>query len=142
MKGPLTLARLMLVLTAVNSSASMARGQDAPPGAFRPDPAPKRPAARNRDAQTLLSEQDCREYGQMVVKAVKSGDRAALNALIDWESIWKTATAGFELSGAAGTELFNELSKHCARRLERRGPTDQKLPGGGRFRYSSDSAEP
>jgi hypothetical protein len=107
----LTLAHLLFVLAALCASGSFAMGQETAPGAFRPPPAPKAPPAGDRIARGPLSDQECRDFAQLFVDAVKSGDRAALDALFDWETIWKTATTGFELSGPDRAELFQNLTR-------------------------------
>jgi len=134
MQRRLTLARLLLVGTALTFNASLVSGQEKTEGAIQAKPVPK-PAARDRDAKSALSEQDCREYAQKVVNAVEAGDRNALDALIDFESIFEAATAGFEVPDAERPEMIRGLHSSMGSQGGLAGQLIQNSQAGGNFDF-------
>ncbi len=64
--------------------------------------ASRRTAARPRivksTAHSQPTDQECLTFAQSLVQAIESGDRARVNALIDWDHVIEQATAGSELA--------------------------------------------
>src|SRR5262249_10915535 len=87
------IARRLLVLAVFAAAGSRADAQEVVGSAARIAPVHEK-AVGSRDSTGPLSEQDCREYAQLIVNAFKSGDLNAVNALIDWDAIFDAATAG------------------------------------------------
>jgi hypothetical protein len=82
------LASALLVVTSVQLSVA--------DDAKRPD---SKPAARPAPARASLpNEKDCREWAARFEKAVKSGDLATCNELIDWDALLEKTTACPNLS--------------------------------------------
>jgi hypothetical protein len=99
MRRRMTLARFLSVLVVLTLTISVAHAQNAPATILARTPAAQG-SPIDQGSHTELSEEECRGYAQAVVKAITTGDRTALNALIDWESFTKSATAGFGLPDA------------------------------------------
>lgn len=59
-------------------------------------PSAKAPAAVA--APGALSEAECRDYAEAVIKAVEAGDQAAFNGLVHWDALFETMLAGLDIS--------------------------------------------
>jgi hypothetical protein len=82
----------MISFLAVASAGFPGCGQSKPEVADQPKPAAGVPAAPNETRVEAIPEKDCQQFASEVVEAVASGNKAALNSLLDWEAIFATAT--------------------------------------------------
>ena len=67
-----------------------------PVGCNKPPAPVAGPAPPTRSVGKALSDAECLAAGEKMSKAVNSGDAAALDRMIDWESLGERSTAGIE----------------------------------------------
>lgn len=93
------------ILAAIAAASS---GKAAPDDVAAKKPAPPGGAAA---ATVPLSEAECRDYARSVAEAFASGDPAALNKLIDWDTILEPMVAGLEISDSFRASVLKGMRK-------------------------------
>ncbi len=135
MRRSIPLTRFTIVLAASTFAGSPVRAQQKIDVAVQAKPATSPPAAAPGAPALPLSEADCREYAQAVVKAVATGEETAFNALIDWDAIFATATTDLGASENMVAELIKGMR---ASLVKGAGPTRQLIENsktGGTFDF-------
>ncbi len=101
------------IATALVVMAPPTWGQDGLGKATRSKPGPEQKSAGNpaTEATGPLSEADYRTFAQSVVEACSQGELTALNALFDWDSLYKTMAHGWELPEEVIQGAFSGLKK-------------------------------
>jgi hypothetical protein len=102
-------ASLPIVFAVLASVGNLSCGQDRGGGREQPKAPAGTQAIQDRAGQQELSDQDCRDYAQAVVRAVATGDQAAFNGLVDWDLIFDTATARLGVPETARAEYIRGL---------------------------------
>ncbi len=98
MRRPMKSVLLPLVFAAFASAGTMTSRQENAGEQTPPEPAAGARAVRDGAAKKTLSEPECREYAQAMVRAVAAGDQTAVNALIDWDAILEAGRAGIAMT--------------------------------------------
>jgi hypothetical protein len=128
-------APLMIAFTALTLALSPACRQQKPGAIAQAKPAVG-PAVASEGALTKpLPEEDCEEYADAVVEAVASGDPAAVNSLIDWDSIFATATADLGASEKVVSDWKRGLKTTVIDNAGYAGRLIQNSKEGGQFDY-------
>jgi len=125
----------MIVFVALTCAGSPACRQQKPTVAAQARPAAGSPAAAQGAVTKPLSEPDCREYAQAVAQAVASGDEAAFNALIDWDSMFATATADLGASEKFISDVVQGLRRSLVSGAGLARPLIQNSKSGGTFDF-------
>lgn len=94
-----------------------------------------KPAARSSPLSKEFSEQDARAFADAMSQALQKGDKAAFNALIDWDAIYETALQGMNLTKNQTNEFMNELRKHINDDAGFTSQMVQNYKNGGRLDY-------
>ena len=131
----MTLARLLSLLLALATTVSIAEAQNTTGRSARTKSVSQQPAARDQNSNAALSEQECRAYAQALTKAFSSGDRAALSALIDWDSIFDTALNGLSMPDNQRREFTTGLRSSLDNDNGFTGQLVKNGPAGGKFDY-------
>jgi hypothetical protein len=107
----------------------------------KPDPAVQANPAAGTAAtpaivnQAPISDEERQEYAQALVNAVESGDQAGFNALIDWDSIFATATAGLDAPKAQVAAWIRGMKTAMVQNSGYAGALIQNSKSGGRLDY-------
>lgn len=83
----------------------------------------------------LIAEKDCQQYASEVVKAVASGNKTALNSLIDWEAIFATATANLGAPPNVVSGWIREMRQALALNVGFADSLIQNTKAGGQFDF-------
>ncbi len=97
--------------------------------------AAKQPAAGKRESKGSLSDQVCRAFADELAKTVSSGDRAAVSALIDWNSVIDTAFQGLAVPEAQRQELRDGIKSGLDKETGITGQLVKNGQAGGTFDY-------
>jgi hypothetical protein len=135
MQRRMTLARLLSLLLALTATGSIAEAQNTTGKSARTKSVPKQPTVRDGNSNASLSEQECREFAQAIVKAVSSGDQAALNALFDWDSLFDKTFAGLTLPETDRKEYIRGLRGSITKDTGLMGQIIKNTKTGGKFDY-------
>jgi hypothetical protein len=135
MNRRVTWIRLLLVITALTAACSATSAQDTRTGRTRSKVGSKQSVSQNGGANNPLSDQECRAYAQLVIKAVASGDQAAFNALIDWDQLFDTALTGIEMTEKLRKDLNRGLRSGGDRETALTGQLIKNSRAGGTFDF-------
>ncbi len=112
MRRGMTLARLLSLLLVMTATVSIAEAQNNIGRSARAKAAPKQPAAGKREFEGLaLGAGVPRICRGELAKTVSSGDRAAVSALIDWDSVIDTAFPGVGCARSAAQGIKRTESR-------------------------------
>jgi len=135
MRRSIEFARLLMVFTALTSAASLASGQEESGVAAQAKPAAGARAVGKGSSNGPLPERACRVYASEVVKAVGSGNMAALNALIDWDSLCNTVLNGMDITAKLREDLTRGLKGGFDREAGLSGQIVKNSQQGGTFDF-------
>jgi tetratricopeptide (TPR) repeat protein len=85
--------------------------------------------------EVALSEAECRDYAEAVVKAVEAGYQVGLNALVDWDSVFRAATTGWNIPDNLHEEVIRGLREGVEGELGLTGRIITNSKQGGRFSF-------
>jgi hypothetical protein len=110
-------------------------GQQKPDVAAPAKRAAGQPSTPDDVTSQPIAEKDCREYANQVVRAVASGDRAAFNALIDWDALFAVSTANLGAAPKVISGWIQEMKQTLATDSSFGGALIQNTKAGGQFDF-------
>ena len=131
----MTLVRLLLILATLTTTGSRVTAQNPRQSNSRAKDVPKQPGGRNRVANNPLSDKDCRAFAQAIADAINAGDRAAFNALIDWDSHFYASQARNALPGTQRQDIMKQLNRTTDNETGFTGQLIKNAKAGAKFSF-------
>jgi tetratricopeptide (TPR) repeat protein len=122
------------ILTLVAIPACGRGGVDNPTS-NKPSPGPSVAPQGEVVARDALSESDCRTYAQSVLDAIKEGRLAELNALVDWDTLFKTMATGWDIPDKVHQGMLRGLRAGLDGELGFTGQLIRNSKIGGSYRF-------
>lgn len=137
MKRMAKFSRILWIVTAMAATASPSWGQ---PGGTspkaRPRPGQQKTVRDNAsNAKGPLADADYRAFAKAIESAIASGKQSAFDALIDWDSLFKTMAAGLDMTATMREQVLGELRQEVTNESGITGQLVKNSKNGGTFHF-------